>query len=118
MRLNKLFTCLAFALASLALSLPSQAGMLATAQIQAGPAAIELGDSLQQRSWIQQQLVQGGVNETDAVVRVASMTDVEVAQIHQRIDEAPAGGVDGLVVVLLVLIVLEVTGYIDIIPDR
>ncbi len=118
MRLNRLLHYLFFTLALFAISLPSQAGMVGTSQLQLDSAVIDLGNITQQRDWIRQQLVQGGVDQADAVVRVASMTDAEVAEIHQRIDEVPAGGVNGLVVVIIVLVVLEVTGYIDIIPER
>jgi hypothetical protein len=45
------------------------------------------------------------------------MTDVEVAQIYQRIDEAPAGG-NILVIALVIFAVLEITGYIDVIPEK
>lgn len=118
MRLNKPIHCLLFALATLSFSLPGHAGMLGTAQIQAGSAKIEMGDSAQQRDWLQQQLVNGGVGETDATMRVAAMTNSEIARIHQRIDEMPAGGSDGLVIALVIFAVLEITGYIDVIPDR
>lgn len=118
MRLKRLFHCLFFALAVLTMSLPSQAGMVGTAQIQVGTDAIEFGNIVQQRDWIKEQLVLGGVSETDAVSRVAAMTDVEVTQIHQRIDEAPVGGADVLVIGLIIFAVLEITGYIDVIPEQ
>ena len=38
-------------------------------------------------------------------------------EVYQRIDAAPAGGADALLVVLIVLIVLEVMGYTDFIKD-
>jgi len=118
MTIKRFFSCLLIALASLAVSLPSQAAMVGTAQIQAGPAMIELGDLQQQREWIRQQLVRGGVGETDAVNRVAAMTDVQVAEIHQRIDEMPAGaGAEVLVIIGLVLVITELMGYTDIFPN-
>jgi hypothetical protein len=86
--------------------------------MQAGTTAIELADSVEQRGWLQQQLVLGGVSATDAVTRVAAMTDGEVAQLHQRIDEMPAGGSDALIIALIIFAVLEITGYIDVIPEQ
>ena len=46
------------------------------------------------------------------------MTDVEITEIYQRIDEAPAGGTDFLIIALIIFAVLEITGYIDVIPER
>ncbi len=111
--------CLLFAVAALTLSLPSQAAMVGTAQIQSNAAAIEHGNMTQQRDWLRQHLVQGGVSQTDAVKRVASMTDAQVASIHQRIDEMPAGGSAGEVIIIigLVLVITELMGYTDIIPN-
>lgn len=118
MTIKRLCSCLLIALASLTVSLPSQAAMVGTAQIQAGPAMIELGDVLQQREWIRRQLVQGGVSATDAVKRVAAMTDIQVAEIHQRIDEMPAGaGAEVLIIIGLVLVITELMGYTDIFPN-
>jgi len=118
MSLNKLVRSLLFAMVALTISLPGQAGMVATAQVQNSGVAIQFGDMLQQRDWLEQQLVIGGVSEVDAVSRVAAMTDVEITQIYQRIDEAPAGGSDLLIIALVVFAVLEITGYIDVIPEK
>lgn len=119
MMMKRILRCLLITAAALMASLPSQAAMVGTAQIQAGPAMVELGDVLQQRNWISQRLVQGGVSETDAVKRVAAMTDVQVAEIHQRIDEMPAGGtgVELLIIIGLVLVITEMAGYTDIFPN-
>jgi len=46
------------------------------------------------------------------------MTDVEVARLYQRVDDAPAGGADILIIGLVVFAVLEITGYIDVIPNK
>ena len=58
-----------------------------------------------------------GVNPADASVRVASLTDQELADVSRNLDTLPAGG-DGVVVVLgivfIVLLILEWTGVIDI----
>lgn len=118
MRLKKVFRFLLLPLAVLAVSLPGQAGMLGTAALSANPAAVDAGMVMQQRDWITEQLVQGGVDKSDALTRVASMTDAQVAEIHQRIDSTPAGGADVLLVALVVFVVLELTGYIDVIPER
>lgn len=58
-----------------------------------------------------------GVNPADASLRVASLTDQELADVSRNLDTLPAGG-DGVVVVLgivfIVLLILEWTGVIDI----
>lgn len=118
MRLKKVFRFLLLPLAALAVSLPGQAGLVGTAAMSANPAAVDAGTVMQQRDWITAQLVQGGVDRTDALTRVASMTDTQVSEIHQRIDAAPAGGSDALLVLVVVFVVLELTGYIDVIPER
>ena len=117
MILKRLFHCLLVAVAALSFSLPGQAAMVGTAQLQADSVAIELGGLAEQRDWIREQLIAGGVSEARAAERVAAMTDAQVQEIHERIDASPAGGADALVVVIIVLIVLEVMGYTDFIAD-
>lgn len=58
-----------------------------------------------------------GVDPADASLRVASLTDQELAEVARNLDTLPAGG-DGVVVALgivfIVLLILEWTGVIDI----
>ena len=116
MKMKRILQCLMIAIVALTASLPAQAAMVGTAQIQAN-IPVMAGDVTQQREWIREHLVKGGVDETVAVTRVASMTDAQVAEIHQRIDEAPAGGAEVLIIVILVLVITELMGYTDIIPS-
>ncbi len=102
--------------AALMTGLPAQAGMVGTAQIQSGQLALDLGDIGVKREWIREQLVTGGVGATDATTRVAAMTDAQVLEIHQRMDELPAGGIEGLVIIALILVITELMGYTDIVP--
>ena len=106
---------LLMAFACMVVSLPGQAAMVGTAQIQADSALIELGDVMQQRDWILEQLIVGGVNQSDAKIRVAAMTDAQVKAIHKRIDENPAGG-NAIVIVFLVLVISDLLGFTDIFP--
>ncbi len=117
MQKSKLTRCLLVAVTALAISLPSQAGMVGTAQLQDSLLSIDLGNIAAKRDWIEQQLVLGGVEAADAATRVAAMTDAQVIKIHQRIDEAPAGGADALIIVILVLVITELMGYTDIVPN-
>lgn len=62
-------------------------------------------------------LIAQGIDPAEADARVAGLTDAEIAQIADRIDELPAGGVLGavilvLVIVLLVVVILKLVGKI------
>ena len=98
--------------------MPAQAGMVATDQIQNPGVTAEIMDISGQRDWIEARLMHGGIAQPEAVLRVSALTDVEVAQIYQRIDDVPAGGSDILIIALVIFVVLEVTGYIDVIPEK
>jgi hypothetical protein len=118
MLIAKLTRCLLIAFAAFAVSLPSQAAMVGTAQMQSSQLSIDLGSIAGKRDWIEEQLVVGGVEAEDAALRVAAMTDAQVVQIHQRIDESPAGGgAEALIIVALILVITELMGYTDIVPN-
>ena len=103
-------------MASVAVCLPAQAGMVGTAQIASQSAlAVELAGIGEQRAWIETQLIDAGVERTDAVERVAALTDAQVRELHQRIDAEPAGG-NALVWLLVILLITELAGWTDIIP--
>ena len=56
-----------------------------------------------------------GADPADVQERVAALTEAELRDLHQHIDTMPAGGILALVgVVFVVLIILELTGTIDI----
>ncbi|MGD8925702.1 MAG: PA2779 family protein [Thioalkalispiraceae bacterium] len=71
------------------------------------------------REDVRQQLVDMGVDVDAAIDRVDSMTNVEVQQLSAKMDELPAGSgfVETAVLAFLVLVVLEVTGVTDILPN-
>lgn len=117
MKIKNLFPCLVIAFAVFSTSMPAQAGMVATEQLQKSVIAAEFANITGQREWIEDQLLLGGVAQPEASARVAAMTDAEIAQIYQRIDEAPAGG-NTLLVLIIVFLVLELTGVIDVIPNK
>ncbi len=65
---------------------------------------------------VRKQMIDLGVNPGDAQARVAALTDSELQALDQRIDSMPAGG-DVLAVigiVFIVLLILELTGVINI----
>jgi hypothetical protein len=49
-----------------------------------------------------------GIDPLEAEARVASLTDAEATQIAGRMDELPAGGVLGFVILVLVIVLLVV----------
>jgi hypothetical protein len=114
MNTRKLLYLAMICLSVFASGLPAHAGMVGTEQFQplTAPSGIEA-----QRDWIVEQLQKGGVQAPMAAERVAAMTDAEVAQVYQHIDELPAGGAEVLLVAIIVFLVLELTGVIDVIPD-
>lgn len=116
---KRIIQSLLLAAAILTASMPGQAAMVGTAQLQQSTAAAEFGSIDSQREWLREQLVIGGIDAQSAAGRVAAMTDTQVRDIYQRIDEAPAGAGVGevILVALIVLLVLEVTGYTDFIKD-
>ena len=120
MKLTKLLSCLVTALALLGTGLPAHAGMIGTDQMRDSVMASVPVERAAQREWIVDQLQLGGVEESRAVARVASMTDAEVADVFQRLDEMPAGGISSEVILvgIIVFLVLELMGVIDVIPDN
>lgn len=114
---KKLMQCLLILVSTLVVSMPGNAAMVTTAQLHASQAAIDYGSIEIKRVWIKEQLVSGGVEATDAATRVAALTDTQVLAIHQRINELPAGGNGTLIIIFLLLVIAELTGIIDVIPN-
>ena len=71
------------------------------------------------RQDVQSQLTARGIDPDEAKARVDSLSDAEVMQIADQIDQLPAGGdfwgtfVFVLLVIFLTLLVLEILGYTD-----
>jgi len=71
------------------------------------------------RQDVQSQLTARGIDPAEAKARVDSLSDAEVMQIADQIDQLPAGGdfwgtfVFVLLVIFLTLLVLEILGYTD-----
>ena len=75
------------------------------AQVQAGLA----------RADVQQAMIAMGVDPLQAQSRVASLNEQELAQLQGRLDAVPAGGILEVIgLVFVVLLILELTGAIDI----
>lgn len=70
-----------------------------------------------QRADVQQAMIEMGVDPDQALLRVSSLSDQELAQLNEQIDSMPAGGDGALAIigaVFLVLLILELTGVINI----
>ena len=117
MPLKKLVSCLLLVGAALLVSLPGHAAMVSTAELQSSQVVVDLSTMAHKREWIEQQLVVGGVDAADAATRVAALTDVQVLNIHKRIEEHPAGGNATLIIIFLLLVIAEMAGIIDVVPD-
>ena len=124
MSIQKTFKSIAvsvlFAIGLMSISIPAQAAMVGTAQIvgDANGRIFDRETMQQKRDWIQTQLEQGGVSQVDSSLRVSSLSDNQVMQVHQRMQEMPAGaGAAGAaLVVFLVLVVTDLMGATDIFP--
>jgi hypothetical protein len=79
-------------------------------------ANLAIVDSALLRDDVRQHLMDMGVSPENARQRVANLPDRDLAQLAEKIDSMPAGG-DVLAVigiVFIVLLILEVTGVINI----
>ena len=115
---KSILSSLLIALVSLLVVIPGQAAMVGTAQIQQDQILLstDLQTISQKRDWILEQLVSGGVDKANADLRVAAMTDSQIQQIYQRVDESAAGGASALLIIVLIFVFTELMGYTDIIP--
>ena len=69
------------------------------------------------RSDVQSKLVSLGVDSNQAIARINGMTDSEIAQLNDEINQAPAGGVVGAVLTVLAIIaILDLIGVTDVYP--
>lgn len=118
--IKKSVVILTIALTSLFVAVPAQAGMVGTASLSSNSMQLTTGIETvaEQRRWIQTQLETNGVESAEAALRVSSLSDTQVQQIHQRIDEMPAGsGALGTVAfIFLVLVITDLTGLTDVFP--
>ena len=75
--------------------------------------------SLFARADVQDKLIAMGVDVAAAQLRVDTMSEQEIQQMAASMDEMPAGAgfVETLVLAFLILIVLEVTGVTDVLPN-
>jgi uncharacterized protein DUF6627 len=114
---RKLLACLLIvSMAGIGLPLPVQAGLVGT------EAAVASGDrgailSMLDRADVRAQLEARGVNPAQVKARVAALTDAEAAEIAARIDELPAGGILGFILlVFVILLITDILGLTKVFP--
>ncbi|MGD9659734.1 MAG: PA2779 family protein [Porticoccaceae bacterium] len=113
------FVLFVFSLAMV--QVPTHAAIISTEQILANTQVnLERQHLSEQllREDVKSQLLVLGVSPESVQERINSLTSAEIQQIQGQLNSLPAGG-DGLgtvAVVLLILILLEVAGVIDIFP--
>lgn len=102
------------------ITLPVQAAMISTPDvIQSQQSAYdrEQLSSMLERDDVQQQLLSMGVAPETVQDRVNSMTDFEIAQLNEQINNMPAGGILGAIVLIFVVFVItDAIGATDIFP--
>lgn len=109
------------ATALMGLPLSASAAVIPTEESLATPASAaqrERVSSFLQRADVQQALQAHGVANDSAVQRVQAMSDAEVAQLADRIDQAPAGGdiLGILFTVFIVLLITDILGLTKVFP--
>jgi hypothetical protein len=100
-----------------------QAALVTTEQV-ARAVAVEQGHSSHERladlfarSDVRAELERLGVSADDASKRIAALTDEEATLLAQQIDEAPAGGIIGaILLVFFVLLVTDILGFTKVFP--
>lgn len=74
-------------------------------------------ESFVEQENVRDQMLSMGVDPAEVKERLAALTDAELSMLNQNIENLPAGG-DGVLVVIgivfLVLLILELTGVINI----
>ena len=120
-RTSLIASLLVVAFAGVSLQVPAHAAMV-TAQDIAAERSLQTERNLLQerllREDVKSELQKLGVDPQQVEERIDRMTLSELSQVNGQLDAMPAGG-DGLgtvALVLLILILLEITGAIDIFP--
>jgi hypothetical protein len=78
-------------------------------------------NNLLAREDIQAALVSQGIDPQEAQARIDSLSDAEVNDIVDKLDQLPAGGVLGTILIIAFLVfaifvVTDIAGYTDIFP--
>jgi hypothetical protein len=102
------------------LSAPLQAAVVSSTDlVQQQQSQIDRDTLLQalERDDVKNALISQGVDPQQAKERVKHMTPAEVAALNQKIDEMPAGGILGAILLILVILIFtDMAGWTDVYP--
>jgi hypothetical protein len=78
-------------------------------------------NTLLARKDIQAALVSRGIDPQEAQTRIDSLSDAEVNDIVNKLDQLPAGGILGTILIIsflvfVILLITDIAGYTDIFP--
>ncbi len=100
-----------------------QAAMVSTEQVAQAAALQQAGDSharlndMLARTEVQAELQRYGLTEDQARERIAALTDEEAAALVKQVDDAPAGGIIGaILLVFFVLLLTDILGLTKVFP--
>jgi len=97
------------------------AAIVTTDDLQRSEQATQTRDTIKNlitRSDVRDSLLENGVSSDEVMARINSMSNTELAALQGRLDQLPAGQgtLEAVLVVFLILLILELTGVIDIFP--
>lgn len=109
-RMKSLAAVLAFAQLGMVVQVPvAQASMVGTAEVlQAQAQHYDRQQLLQMLDdeGVQNKLKELGVERSVVEKRISSLTNEELAQFNQQLDQAPAGGIIGVILLILLIFVI------------
>ncbi len=97
------------------------AGIVTTDSLQDSEQATQTRDAIKTlitRSDVRDSLIENGVSTEEVMARINGMSNTELAALQGNLDKLPAGQgtLETVLIVFLILIILELTGVIDIFP--
>ena len=101
---------------------PAKAAMVGTEKLLISDRNQETRSYLQQmmsRKEIQEALVARGIDLQEAKIRIDSLTDSEIEQILEKINDLPAGGIDAafiLIIVGVIVVLFIIVEYTSALP--
>lgn len=99
---------------------PAYATLVSNSEIQVANQVEQKRDqihSLLAREDVKKQLLTLGVDPSQIEDRIGQLSDAEVLAFHEQIEEAPAGGVLGAILLIIVIfMLLDIAGATDVFP--
>ena len=120
------YVCYFVTMTMLLMSLPVQtlqAAMVKTETVLTLSTAKNVRENLNQflkRKYVKAIMMAQGISPVEATARVDSLSDAEIMQIADKMDQLPAGGstfgviIGAAVIIFIVLLITDILGYTDI----